>query len=109
MRAQTITEENSTADLTPSVKPSMPWRVAHVEALGNFRLQVRFLDGLEGIVDMDALVHSPDAGFFQVLAQPALFRQVHLVHGVVTWPGEIDLAPDAMYRHIQAEGTWLLR
>lgn len=109
MRAQTITEENTASELTPPITPTMPWRVAHVEAIDGFRLKVRFRDGLEGIVDMADLVHSADAGVFAVLAQASLFRQAHLVHGVVTWPGELDLAPDAMYRHIKAEGTWRLR
>jgi len=27
----------------------------------------------------------------------------------VTWPGEIDLAPDAMYREIKKAGKWVLR
>lgn len=27
----------------------------------------------------------------------------------VTWPGELDLAPDAMYEHIKASGEWLLQ
>jgi len=26
----------------------------------------------------------------------------------VTWPGEIDLAPDAMYEGIKATGVWVL-
>jgi len=35
------------------------------------------------------------------LTDLALFEQVFVEHGAVTWPGEIDLAPDAMYRKIQ--------
>ena len=29
-------------------------------------------------------------------------------HGAVTWPGELDLAPDAMYREIKKNGFWKL-
>jgi hypothetical protein len=29
--------------------------------------------------------------------------------GAVAWPGDIDLAPDAMYEEIKAKGEWLLR
>jgi len=43
-------------------------------------------------------------GVFQALRDPAVFRQVHLDHGAVTWPGEIDLAPDAMYDDIRNTG-----
>lgn len=27
----------------------------------------------------------------------------------VTWPGELDLAPDAMHQHIKDYGEWLLQ
>jgi hypothetical protein len=29
--------------------------------------------------------------------------------GSVSWPGDIDLAPDAMYREIKSTGEWVLR
>jgi hypothetical protein len=36
------------------------------------------------------------------------FAQVTLVYGAVTWPGDLDLAPDAMYEQIKATGEWNL-
>lgn len=72
----------------------MPWRVKKVEALDNFRLKVRFVDGLEGTVDMSKRVHAKNAGVFAALADPAHFNQVFVEAGAVTWPGEIDLADD---------------
>jgi hypothetical protein len=32
-----------------------------------------------------------------------LFAQVFIDYGAVAWPGEIDLAPDAMYAQIVGE------
>jgi hypothetical protein len=64
------------------------------------------LDGLEGTVDMSAMVQSPQAGVFATLADPALFAKATVCLGVVTWPGEIDLAPDAMYEEIKRHGHW---
>jgi hypothetical protein len=64
------------------------------------------MDGLKGIVDLRDLVDSPQAGVFASLRDRALFEQVCLQHGAVTWPGEIDLAPDAMHEAIQARGEW---
>jgi len=84
----------------------MPWRVVTVEALPGFRLHVRFVDGTEGEADLSALIHSSGAGVFAALADPALFAQAFVEHGAVTWPGEIDLAPDAMYAAIKKSGTW---
>jgi hypothetical protein len=82
----------------------MPWRVTSVQALPDYRLNVRFVDGTQGFVDLSRLVHASDAGVFAALAAPMLFKQVFVEHGAVTWPGEIDLAPDAMYAQIQNSG-----
>ena len=82
--------------------------VAEVTVLNGFRLHVRFHDGTEGEVDMSVLVQSARAGVFAQLADPSLFAQVHVEHGAVTWPGELDLAPDAMYTEISQHGKWTL-
>ena len=109
MRTQSTAQQDSPLAVTPAIQSRMPWRVAAVEALPDFRLHIRFMDGTEGTADLDALVHSPGAGVFASLADPALFVQVFVEHGAVTWPGEIDLAPDAMYAEIKRTGTWVLQ
>lgn len=57
---------------------------------------------------MGELVHSPVAGVFAQRAEPSQFVQAFIEYGVVTWPGEIDLAPDAMYQNIKQNGKWIL-
>ena len=104
MRDQTNPEEN----LAPGIVPKAPWRVMHVQALPGYRLAVRFVDGTAGEVDLSHLVTSEHAGVFSKLRDPALFADVGLDYGAVTWPGELDLAPDAMYDAIQAHGCWVL-
>jgi hypothetical protein len=79
----------------------MPWRVTTVQALPDSRLSVCFIDGTQGLIDLSHLVHATNAGVFAALADPALFKQVFVEHGAVTWPGNIDLAPDAMYAQIR--------
>ncbi|MDR2710754.1 MAG: DUF2442 domain-containing protein [Burkholderiales bacterium] len=85
----------------------MPWRVASVQALSGFRLHVKFIDGTEGIVNIASLIQSPGAGVFSALADPALFAQARVEYGAVTWPDDIDLAPDAMYAEIKKTGVWV--
>ena len=108
MHTQPVTQKNSSATLVPPIYPKAPWRVASVRALDGYRLHVCFVDGTEGEVWMDALIHSPGAGVFGCLSEPKVFSAVGLEHGVVTWPEEIDLAPDAMYGAIKAHGKWVL-
>ena len=105
MRNQTKPEE----DRAPGVVLKAPWRVSSVHALPGFRIAVQFLDGTAGEVDLSQRVGSEQAGVFSKLRDPALFEQVFLDYGAVTWPGEIDIAPDAMYDEIRAHGCWVLK
>ena len=79
-----------------------------MEALDGWRLRVRHNDGVAGVVDMSRLIHAAHAGVFAMLKDEAVFRQVFLDLGAVAWPGEIDLAPDAMHDEIAAHGEWIL-
>lgn len=56
----------------------------------------------------DDAVEGADRGHAARLARSRLdTEQGQRTHdGVVTWPGEIDLAPDAMYAAIAATGEW---
>lgn len=102
MQPQPVAEEDPAAAIAPAVRPVMPWRVASVEALPSYRLRVRFLDGLEGIVDMSALIASPNAGVFAALANSEAFDRAFVALGAVCWPGGPDIAPDAIYAQIKA-------
>ena len=108
MRTQADPEQDRAAIVTPVPSSSMPWRVSSVEPLPGYRLQVQFVDGLTGIVDMAALVASPSAGVFARLRDTAIFTHVHIEFGAVAWPGEIDLAPAAMHAAIRRSGEWVI-
>ncbi len=94
-------------DSAPGVIPRAPWRVVEVHAISGYRLAVKFMDGTTGEIDMSRLVMSDSAGIFAKLRDPALFTQAYVEYGAVVWPGEIDLAPDAMYDEIKKHGQWV--
>ncbi|MGH9606262.1 MAG: DUF2442 domain-containing protein [Terracidiphilus sp.] len=108
MRAESNTQDDSPAALAEEIAPHSPWRVTAVEVLPGFRLRVVFADSISGFVDMSRLVHSPKAGVFAALADSGAFAQVRLEYGAVAWPGELDLAPDAMHDAIREHGEWSL-
>jgi len=85
---------------------NVPWWVVEVRVLLNHRFFVKFADGLEGEVDAREMVFSPQAGVFTALRDPRVFERAYIDHGAVTWPGELDLAPDRMYDEIKANGRW---
>lgn len=83
----------------------MEWDVMEVKITGEFEIFVRFRNGIGGIVKF---FPSFFRGVFSHLRDPSQFQQVMVVEGVVTWPGELDLAPDAMHQEIKRNGQWLL-
>jgi len=104
MRAKSVTKENTASGIICTA----PWRLMKVKPLVNYTLMVEFNDGTCGLVEMFNLIMSNEAGVFANLRDINLFNQVYLEYGVVTWPGEIDLAPDAMHREIKRKGRWIL-
>jgi hypothetical protein len=108
MQSHADAQKNRTAELIPPVRPRAPWRVAEAEALPGLQLRVRFNDGTAGIVEMAAFINSDMAGVFTALRDEKLFRQVRVTLGAVTWPGDLDLAPDAMHRAIKEQGKWIV-
>lgn len=83
----------------------MYWDVTAVKPVAYLTLKVKFEDGLEGTVSFKK---SHLTGVFARLNDENYFNQVFVDHGVVTWPEELDLAPDAMYKAIKEHGSWVL-
>ncbi|MBF0341016.1 MAG: DUF2442 domain-containing protein [Magnetococcales bacterium] len=83
----------------------MYWDVVEARVLDHLEFVVTFADGLSGRVRM---LPSHLYGVFEVLKDPGFFNELQVVQGCVTWPGELDLAPDAMYDEIREHGEWVL-
>jgi hypothetical protein len=84
----------------------MDWDVNQVKVVGPLQLEVAFADGTRGHV-----VYEPThlTGVFASLQNSEFFNQVRINGGAVSWPGDIDLAPDAMHAEIRKSGEWVLR
>ena len=83
-----------------------PDTVVSVDVIEYLKLHVRFQDGTEGIV-----IFEPDAlkNVFEALKKQDFFNQVHCKDGFVTWAGELDIAPDAMYEQIKSTGKMIIK
>jgi len=71
--------------------------IVAANALGDYRLQLRFDDGVEGVVDLAP--HLSFRGVFEPFRDPTYFAQVRVDRelGTVTWPNGADLDPDVLY------------
>lgn len=83
----------------------MYWDVIFVKPDHHLTLSVTFSDGLQGKV---CFKPSHLTGVFEPLKDEVYFNKVFVNHGAVTWPEELDLAPDAMYAEIKMNGCWVL-
>jgi len=83
----------------------MYWDVITVTPISPLSLSVEFADGLTGEIHFQ---ETHLTGVFEVLKDANYFNQVFVENGIVTWPGELDLAPDAMYAEISKYGVWQL-
>lgn len=84
----------------PSARATGTNRPAVLEP--NCCLSVRFRDGLSGRIHLQP---EDFTGALAPLRAPEFFSRVFIDQGVVAWPGDIDLAPDAMYRRIAADSN----
>ena len=70
-------------------------RPVEVEARGQYRLWLRFSDGVEGEVDVSDLAGQ---GVFAAWQETAFFDSVRIDETrAVSWGDAIDLCPDALY------------
>ncbi len=83
----------------------MYWDVTTVKPVNYLTLKVTFTDGLQGTVRIKP---SFLTGVFESIKDESYFNKVYVEHGVVTWPGELDLAPDAMHTEIKKHGSYVL-
>jgi hypothetical protein len=80
--------------------------ILRVEQTGDKRIKVYFHDGLCGEVEFRQPFFR---GVFSHLVDPREFAKVCVFDGYVTWPGNLDLAPDAMYDKIKENGgLWVV-
>ena len=72
--------------------------------------KVVFVDGTEGVVDMEQFLSDPrlDGTLFEPLREPGMFGRVAVVLGAVQWPNGADLAPDTMFDAIREQGRWVV-
>jgi len=78
----------------------MYWDVVEVKPEPDYCLFVRFKDGLSGRVQ---LRREELTGALAPLRDVQFFERVFIDCGAVAWPGEIDLAPDAMYAQVASQ------
>ena len=68
--------------------------VCEVEAYPDFNLCLHFNNGEKRKFDMKPYLQYP---VFSRLGNKAFFSLARVEYGTVTWPGEVDIAPETLY------------
>jgi len=68
--------------------------VHSVETASDFSLLLTFTNGQRRRFDMRPYLHYP---VFRRLENPGYFALARIDYGTVTWPGNIDIAPETLY------------
>lgn len=110
MQPNTESETDRAVAVEPPIEARAAWRVRRVRIVEHGVLDVEFVDGVRGVVDLRSRLARTDivGTAWEPLRDEALFARASILLGAVTWPGEIDLAPDAMYDEIRAHGQWVV-
>ncbi|MCI5925154.1 MAG: DUF2442 domain-containing protein [Oscillospiraceae bacterium] len=78
-------------------EPKPPRRISGVRPLKDFKLWIRFNDGIAKIFDFKNLLSSPA---FAPLNDKSVFNSVYIDYGVPVWNnGEIDISPEYLYQN----------
>jgi len=69
-------------------------RAVKASSAGGWRIAVTFENGTQGVFDFAPFLDYP---CYRPLKSPGIFECVRAHHGTLMWPGEIDIAPEAVW------------
>jgi len=79
--------------------------VTAARALANYRLWVRFDDGVEGEVDLRDFVMNDQRPIVTALRVPDGFASIRVEHDTVVWENGFDLAPEYLRAHLRTRAS----
>jgi hypothetical protein len=78
-------------------------KITHVNVLKDYHLEIRFDDGVSGIVDLSGLAGK---GVFSIWNDYGQFEKVQIAPtGELIWNGQVDLCPDSLYMKITGQNV----
>lgn len=76
--------------------------VTQVEYLDDYRLNLKFSNGVEGVVDLSEELFGE---IFEPLRDIELFKQVYIASRTIEWPNGADFAPEFLYEIAELHQT----
>ena len=68
--------------------------VVQAKAVSATHVEVRFSNGVTGVLDVSPYFSAPALAKLQ---NPVFFRRAHADHGTVVWDDDVDLSPESVW------------
>lgn len=75
--------------------------VKNAKYIKDYKLNVEFSDGKEGLVDLEKTILSDNRQIFQELSNKEKFSQIKIDMDTIVWSNGLDLAPEFLYELLQ--------
>ena len=77
-------------------------RVVEARPLADYRIELKFSDGVRGEVDLKDWIVG-QGGVFKAIEDRDFFNQlrVNTELGTIEWPNHVDFCPDALYERVR--------
>jgi hypothetical protein len=80
----------------------MVW-VVNAEILEEYKIEVRFNDGTEGIIDFQNIIEDDNREIIRELLNKNKFQTVRVEYDTLVWENGVDFAPEYLYERIKTE------
>jgi hypothetical protein len=80
----------------------MVW-VVNAEILEEYKIEVKFNDGTEGIIDFQNIIKDDNREIIRELLNKNKFQTVRVEYDTLVWENGVDFAPEYLYEKIKTE------
>jgi hypothetical protein len=80
----------------------MVW-VVNAEILEEYKIEVKFNDGTEGIIDFKNIIEDDNREIIRELINKNIFQTVKVEYDTLVWENGVDFAPEYLYERIKTE------
>ena len=81
----------------------MPFWIVKVELRENYKIYIKFNDGLSGIIDFQNKIKTDHRNIIRELIDENKFKAIKIERHTLCWDNGVDFAPEYLYDQIKME------
>ena len=81
----------------------MPFWVIKVELRENYKIYIKFNDGLSGIIDFQNKIKTDHRSIIRELIDENIFKAIKIERHTLCWDNGVDFAPEYLYDQVKTE------